>query len=94
MRLYRVHPPSHEYDTPEEANRDSWHTSEVAARKEYRRWLKDLREDNFSGWVGDLALERVEIADLPRQKLALALLNQQGYVNLRVVLETAERRSP
>lgn len=92
MRVYRVCPPIGEATCPGDPSMDTYYSSEVAARKEFREWLEVLRGRGWSDYVGDLTLDRMEIADtLSRKKLILAILNGRGYVTESVTLKYADR---
>ena len=94
MIVYRLKVEPAEYDSDGE-DHDEWFGSLRAARERRRELVTEdpALEEHRTGQ--DFAISRVTVADMPRRKLVLALLNRTGYragEEVEVVKAYAPRR--
>ena len=76
MHLYKVTIPRSEYET--EGHDEQWFSGKAEAVRFARDFARDASDNDWQ--TDEVPVERVEIKGLPRKALALALLNQRGYV--------------
>lgn len=79
MILYRVNIAAHEGEG-DEADHSEWFASLEAAMRRRAELIRENPTDE--GWLfsSDFAIDRYELAKLPLKQLALAILNDKGYV--------------